>query len=417
MDLIKEIGGENSYVIKALLLIILVILSCLGIGLSIGVSGSPSIMGDTSSTASSTDKPANKTFIIDEWRREIILDAWNGLSGIDYYSVINVCPTEINMVPLLLPAKADEIRVQDAYGEYSPLNIFEIRREDTVQINLTLNRPLKPEEKNEFLLSYKLPLDTYIEQTGWQDYKLRLDIVKPKNVLIRKFSLIVNLPEGAEPKNLPPNFQVKRQGLTTKIILIMRNIRESNTLHITLEYKYSIFWRAFKPLMLIGATALALTVFFIIKRLYYPAPVAMPVPPALLNDFIKVYEEKMRLSMELQSIEEQFRSGRISRKRMRLRRRTIEHRISELNKRLTELKNRIIAASDRLGDLIKELEAAEVEIETLNADIERVEARFRHGEISADVRRRLIDEYASIRRRAEGRISEILMRLQEEASS
>ena len=415
--MIREITRENSYVIMALLLIVLVILSCLGIGLSIGVSGNPSVMDDISSTAGSTDKSANKTLIIDEWRREIILDAWYGISGIDYYLIRNVYSTEIHKVSLFLPAKADEIRVQDAYGEYSPLSIFEIRREDTVQINLTLNRPLKPEEKNEFLLSYKLPLDTYIEQTGWQDYKLKLDIAKPKNVLIRKFSLTINLPEGAEPKNLPPNFHVKRQGLTTKIILLMRNVRESGTLHITIDYQYSIFWRAFKPLMFIGATALLVTIFFIIKRLYYPAPVAKPVPSALLGDFIKVYEEKMRLSMELQSIEEQFRSGRISGKRMRFRRRTIEHRISELNKQLAELKDRITAASDRYGELIKELEAAEVEIETLNADIERVEARFRRGEISADVRRRLIDEYANIRRRTEGRISEILLRLQEEASS
>jgi len=417
MDLIREIGGENSYVIKALLLIILVILSCLSISPSIGVSSSPGALDDTSSTAGSADRPANKTFIIDEWRREITLDAWNGISGIDYYSIINVCPAEIDKVPLLLPAKADEIRVQDAYGEYSPLNIFEIRREDTVQINLTLNRPLKPEEKNEFLLSYKLPSNAYIEQTGWQDYKLRLDIVKPKNVLIRKFSLIVNLPEGAEPKNLPPNFQVKRQGLTTKIILIMHNVGEFGTSHITLEYQYSILWRAFKPLTWIGATALVFVAFFLIKRFFYPTAAAIPVPSTLLGDFVKVYEEKRRLTMELWSIEEQFRSGRISRRKLRMRRRTIEHRISELNKRLAELKDRITAASDRYGELMKELEAAEVEIETLNADIERVEARFRRGEISADVRRRLIDEYANIRRRAEGRISEILLRLQEEASS
>ena len=413
--MIREIGGENSYVIKALLLIILVILSCLGIGLSIGVSGSPSIMGDTSSTASSTDKPANKTFIIDEWRREIILDAWNGLSGIDYYSVINVCPTEIDMVPLLLPAKADEIRVQDAYGEYS-VGIIKINREDTVQVNVTLRRPLKPREKNEFLISYRLPSDMFIDQIDWQDYRLELKLVKPKNVLIKKFSLIIHLPEGAEPKNFPSDLQVKRQGLATKMILTRYNVTEFSMSHITLEYQYSVLWRAFKPLTWIGATALVFVAFFLIKRFFYPTATALPVPSTLLGDFVKLYEEKRRLTIELRSVEEQFRSGRISRRRLRIRRRTIEHRISELNKRLAELKNRIKATSDRYGELIKELEAAEIEIETLNADIDRVEARFKRGEISADVRRRLIDEYAKIRQRTEGRISEILLRLQEEAS-
>ncbi|MCD6537988.1 hypothetical protein J7L18_05195 [Candidatus Bathyarchaeota archaeon] len=414
--MIRKISGKNLLALAALLLTILMI-NCLGIDLSIGDYGGLSVICSSSNSTGNTDQLTNKTFIIDEWRREINLDAWNGISGFDYYSIRNVYPTEIHKISLFLPAKADEIHVQDAYGEYSPLSIFEIRREDTVQINLTLKRPLKPEEKNEFLVSYKLPLDTYIEQTGWQDYRLKLKLIKPKNVIIKKFSLIIHLPEGAEPKNFPLDLQVKRQGLATMMILTMYNVTEFSTSHIMLEYQYSILWRAFKPLTWIGATVLIFVAFFLIKRFFYPAAVTVPVPSTLLGDFVKVYEEKRRLTMELWSVEEQFRSGRISRKRLRMRRRTIERRISELNKRLSELKDKITATSDRYGELIKELEAAEVEIETLNADIERVEARFRRGEISADVRRRLIDEYASIRRKTEGRISEILLRLQEEASS
>ncbi len=412
--MIRKISGKNSHIFTAMLLAILMIHSCLGIDLSTGVPSSPSIRGSFSSSAENTDQLTNKTFIVDEWRREIILDAWGGISGIDYYSIPNVYPTEIYRVSFLLPANASEIRVQDAYGEYS-VGIIKTHREDAIQVNVTLRRPLKPGERNEFLISYRLPSDMFIDQMGWQDYRLELKLVKPKNVLIKKFSLIIHLPEGAEPKNSPSDLQVKRQGLATTMILISYNVTEFSTSYIILEYQYSILWRAFKPLTWIGATALVFVAFFLIKRFFYPTATAIPVPSTLLGDFVKVYEEKRRLAMELQSVEEQFRSGRISRRRLRIRRRTIEHRISELNRRLAELKDRITAMSDRYGELIKELEAAEVEIETLNADIERVEARFRRGEISADVRRRLIDEYAKIRRRTEGRISEILLRLQEEA--
>jgi len=376
--LIRKISGKNLHIFTAVLLIVLIFHSYLGIDLSIGVSSSPSIRGLFSSIAKDTDQLTNKTFFVDEWRREIILDAWGGISGIDYYSIPNVYSTEIYKVSFLLPANASEIRVQDAYGEYS-VGIIKINREDTVQVNVTLRRPLKPREKNEFLISYRLPSDMFIDQIDWQDYRLELKLVKPKNVL-------------------------------------RYNVTEFSMSHITLEYQYSVLWRAFKPLTWIGATALVFVAFFLIKRFFYPTATALPVPSTLLGDFVKLYEEKRRLTIELRSVEEQFRSGRISRRRLRIRRRTIEHRISELNKRLAELKNRIKATSDRYGELIKELEAAEIEIETLNADIDRVEARFKRGEISADVRRRLIDEYAKIRQRTEGRISEILLRLQEEAS-
>ena len=412
--MIKNTGVKNLLVLVALLLTMLMI-NGLGIVLSIGGSSSPSAICSSSNSVGNTGQLTNKTFIIDEWRREINLDAWNGISGIDYYLISNAYSTELYKVSFLLPANASEIRVQDAYGEYS-VGITKIHREDAIQVNVTLRRPLKPGERNEFLVSYRLPSSIFIDQVGWQDYRLELKLVKPKNVLIKKFSLIIHLPEGAEPKNFPSDLQVKRQGLATMMILARYNVTEFSTSYITLEYQYSILWRVFKPLTWIGATALVIAAFFLIKRFFYPTAATIPVPSTLLGDFVKVYEEKRRLTTELRSVEEQFRRGRISRRRLRMRRRTIEHRISELNKRLADLKDRITATSDRYGELIKELEAAEVEIETLNADIERVEMRFRRGEISADVRRRLIDEYANIRRRAEGRISEILLRLQEEAS-
>ena len=223
VELIRKISGKNSHIFTAMLLAILMIYSCLGIDLSIGVYSNPSVRGSLSSSAGNTNQLMNKTFIIDEWRREIILDAWGGISGIDYYSIPNLYSTEIYKVSFLLPANASEIRVQDAYGEYS-IGIIKIRREDAIQVNVTLRRPLKPGERNEFLVSYRLPSAMFIDQTGWQDYRLELKIVKPKNVLIRRFSLIIHLPEGAEPKNFPSDLQVKRQGLAIRMILKRYNV-------------------------------------------------------------------------------------------------------------------------------------------------------------------------------------------------
>ncbi|RJS84201.1 hypothetical protein CW706_04615 [Candidatus Bathyarchaeota archaeon] len=155
---------------------------------------------------------------------------------------------------------------------------------------------------------------------------------------------------------------------------------------------------------------------FFVRRLIKPAVITATVPPNVLREFIKVYEERRRLYVDLQSLRKQFRRGKISRRRLKLRRESLDRRLAALNKRLMDLKEQISAVTERYGEMLRDLETAEAEIEMLNANIEHVEARFRRGEISADVKKKLIDEYNGIKRRAEGRISEILLRFQEEVA-
>ena len=358
---------------------------------------------------------ANETFMIDEWSRRISLDAWGGISGSDYYSIFNNQSDVISQVTFILPANASDISVQDAYGDYSKTKIDTSPQEDHIKIDIFLREPLKPKERNEFLITYKLPSSRFISQKSWQDYTLELNLVKPENWIVKKFSLIISLPEGAELKSFSnANYKVERQGLSVKVILTEDNLVEFQTSHITLEYQYFILWRIFRPLVWTGLAALIGAALFFIKRFLHPVTVVTPVSPSILKKFVEVYEEKRRLSEQIQSLQKQFRSGKLSRRKLRLRKRSLDQRLAVLNKRLAELKDQIVTVADRYKEMLRDLETAEIEIETLNMDIERVEVRFRRGEISADVRRRLMDEYNRIKSRAEGRISEILLRLQEE---
>jgi len=359
---------------------------------------------------------SNETFLIDEWRREIIVDAWGGLSANDYYSIFNNQSEGIYRITFLLPANASDISLQDAYGDYSKTALFISTREEYTQVNVTLRKTLKPGERNEFLMKYKLPSSRYIRKSSWQDYTLELNLTKPKNWFVRKFSLVVSLPEGAELKSFSgTGFKTERQGLSIKVILTEYDLVEFHNPYVTLEYRYFILWAAFRPMIWTAAAALVGAAFFFIKRFLHPPAQVAPVSLGILRDFVESYEEKRRLSMELESLQRQFRRGRISRRRLRLRRRSLDQRLAALNKRLAELKDQIIATAERYEEMLRDLETAEAEIEALNVDIERVEARYRRGEISADVRRRLLDEYGRIKERAENTISKILIRLREES--
>jgi len=358
---------------------------------------------------------ANETFVVDEWRREITVDAWGGIYVNDYYLIFNNQSEGIYEITFLLPANASDISLQDAYGDYSK-NVMTISlREEYTQVNILLKEILKPGERNEFLIVYRLPSSRYLSQKSWQDYTLELNLTKPENWFVRKFSLVISLPEGAELKSFSgTGYKAERQGLSTKVIFTEQDLTEFHNPHMILEYRYFILWAAFKPMIWTAAAVLIGAAFFLIKRFLHPAAVVTPTSPSILRKFVELYEEKRRLFMELESLQKQFRMGRLSRRKLRLRRKTLNQRLVALNKRLAELKDQIIAVARRYEDMLKDLETAEAEIETLNIDIERVEARFRRREISADVRRRLLEEYGRIKKQAENTISNILLRLQEE---
>jgi len=359
----------------------------------------------------------NETLQLDEWRRELVVDAFGGLSASDHYSIVNNQSEEIYRMTFLLPANASDVSLQDAYGYYSKNVLTISTQEEYTQINVTLNDALKPGERNEFLITYNLPSNRYIIKNSWQDYTLNLNLTKPENWFVKKFSLIIILPEGAEIKNLSGiEYKIEKQGLSTKVIFTEHDLVEFHESHITLEYRYFILWAALRPILWTAVAAFIGAAFFLIKRRFLqPTPVAKPVSLSILREFVESYEEKRRLLIEIESLQRQFKRGRISRRRLRLRRKSLDQRLAILNKRLAELKGQIIARAERYKEILRDLETAEAEVEALNVDIERVEARFRRGEISAEVRRRLLDEYGRIKERAENTISKVLARLQEES--
>jgi chromosome segregation ATPase len=113
-------------------------------------------------------------------------------------------------------------------------------------------------------------------------------------------------------------------------------------------------------------------------------------------------------------MEDQIKKGKLSRRKFRLRKSSVDDHISRLEKDLSQLSNKISAASEQYMERMKHLKKAEDEIETLKNDIERAEARFLRKEITAEARRKMLDEYNRMKERAENTIEETLLRLKEE---
>ncbi len=148
-----------------------------------------------------------------------------------------------------------------------------------------------------------------------------------------------------------------------------------------------------------------------------PKPPTVPTIPIsldILRSFVDAYEEKTKISSELESIKELLRRGKITRRRYKIRRKTLEGRLSALSRELTGLREKIRVASSRYASIMGQVEVAEALLEGVERDIRRAEARHRSGEISKGAYRRLITEHERRRERAKTTIEGVLIRLREE---
>jgi hypothetical protein len=369
--------------------------------------------GDNNSTA------VNYTIVVDDWRREINIDAWGTISVTDYFLMTNNLETEASYVFVALPLNVTSVLTQDPYGIILRDVSTVSTPEGYIEATVFLREPVQLGEKFKILVTYRLPRTMYLTQQGWQDYTLNIRIGKPDDWFVKQLSVIVILPEGAEFQGTTKQpYEVQKESFSTRVEFSEVNVTEFSEPSFTLRYTYIILWAAFKPALWIGTGAIIVAFVVFLKRMtprfYSTVEATTPFSPEILRDFVNKYDERRRLKSELDSLETQVRRGKLSRRRHRLRRSSIDGRLSRLEKDLVELKAQLSSVGGSYAERIKHLETAEAEIETLDRDIERTDRRFQRKEISAETRRRLLDEYSRIKERAENTIAETILRLREE---
>jgi len=143
-----------------------------------------------------------------------------------------------------------------------------------------------------------------------------------------------------------------------------------------------------------------------------PVPI-FPIPSGDLRNFVASYDEKRRILSELESIEDQVRKRKISRRRYRVRRRTLGGRLSVLSRNLTGLRDKIRELGPRYANMMRQIEVAETELEEAETGVRRIRTRYRRKEISTSVYRKLLEDYDRRRDRARTTIDGILLRLRE----
>jgi hypothetical protein len=286
---------------------------------------------------------------------------------------------------------------------------------ETVEVQL--RETLQQDETERLFISYDIPWETYISQHVGLDYTLVSTFFEQFNWTIRKLTVSITLPKGAEFQysNPEPPKTIEKDVFQEIVTFSFFNVTPFKDLNFVLSYGYLAFWASFYPTLWMGVLIIiASAIAFLWRAPKPPAVPIVPVPPEDLRSFVEAYEGKTRILSELESMEGKLRRGKIPRRRYKVRKKMLEGRLSTISRDLSSLQGKIGAAGPKYANIMRQIEVAETTLEGVKKDIRRVEARYRRGEISKGAYGKLLDEYNRRMERARTTIDGVLLRLREE---
>jgi hypothetical protein len=384
-----------------------------------------------------TPSPANITFTVsgnkiqlfdvNELKSEFRICETSAIEGLDSYYITSKATAQMSSIEIILPPNAFDPSAQDQFGRSMTGSAW--TDEKTGRYKVAFSVVLESKGSTRFSVKYLLP-SNYIIQTEPNNFDFEFPLFKNVNYYIEQASLTIVLPEGAKISSF-------ENTLTDSVSSITRNVLQESVATskrgisyldnalpsenvLQLRYQYNPLWSSFRPTLIMWAlTLLGCVVAVVWKRPKAAAPAAVPTVAVALHSedirsFIDSYEEKRKLILESESLENMVRKGRIPRSRYKVRKKTLEIRLNTLSRNLTELEEKMRGAGGKYADLMRQLEIAEIEISEAEATIKSIEARHSRGEISLEVYRARLADYQRRKERAETTINGILLRLREE---
>jgi hypothetical protein len=359
---------------------------------------------------------------VNEIKRQINLDQWGEIHISDSYNVTNEA-FNLSSVTIELPLEASFNPTTGAHDDVGslPQNPLVEKGNITTPTKVIVQLrypPLTKDNQTSFTLTYSLPWKNHVSNNGWSDYDLNCTFLEDFVWTVRKLDVSIILPEGAEfqsSKPLDPS-SVEKGVFQETITFALSNVTSFQDLGFSLTYGYLAFWASFYPTLWMGILVIAACAIALMWR-RVPKPPQIPtilVPPEDLRSFVEAYERRTRILLELDSMEERLRKGRVPRRQYKVRKKMLQGRVSTLSRDLANLREKIRTAGGGYANIIRQIEVAETMLQGVETDILRVEARYRRGEISKDAYSKLLEEYQRRRERALVTIDEALLRFREE---
>jgi hypothetical protein len=363
-------------------------------------------------------------FDVVQLTRKIGINEFEEITGSDNYQITNKGTSSITTVNIWAPAGASNIAADDQLGRSlsPPIPIGF----NTSRYTLNFTRGIRAGYSEEFIVHYKLPTGTYIRKPGGDhNFVVNMTLFHDFDYYVNDTSVTFSLPEGARIQTLSStltenSLDFHRDVFQDSATLNKPSVMALDSINVEIAYEYSSIWAAFRPTTwVLVITLIGIVAFIFIRRPKGPARPTisagrMLLRPEQLRSFVDMYEERMKILREMDSLEDKARRGRIPRQRYRVQRKTLDTRLDTSSRKLEELKGGIHSAGGHFSSLMDQLEVAEAQLNEVEANVKTIDARHARGELSLEAYRRLQSDYQQRKEKAQTTINGILLRLREE---
>ncbi|NWG10138.1 hypothetical protein HXY33_00030 [Candidatus Bathyarchaeota archaeon] len=362
---------------------------------------------------------------VKELNREIIVNEIGEIAVSDGYYVTNTGLSELSAVEVILPLNASVLRTTDQFGR--TLSDSSFIDEKIGRYNVSFALPVETNGSAWFFVQYSLPSQIYLSAQGGTNL-FNLTLLQFLNVsyYVEQASIAFVLPEGARISTYT-NFNIAKGPFQESLTINLADISPLSlivsTTALQVAYEYNPLWLAFRPTLWMWAIAIVgCSVFGIWKRPKIPEristmPVAISAKLRLedIKSFISAYDEKRKITLEIESLESRAQRGKIPRRRYKVQRKILETRLNSLSRTINESEEKMRAAGGQYAELVRQLEIAENEIDEVEANIKSIEARHSRGDLLLEAYRKFLTDYQRRREKANTTIDGILLRLREES--
>jgi hypothetical protein len=289
-----------------------------------------------------------------------------------------------------------------------------------VQVTPRYSSGIRNGENFTFTLTYNVPRSKYLTQVNWWgSYDLNFTLLDNRDdFLYRNATVRIVAPDGLSitglktPKQSPVSYPIQIGQNDRSFGLEGVTGQANMTLGVT--FNYLPFWSAFSVMPWIAGLEFVIVAFALVTR-FRRTPEVVPIPVEKLREFVGLYDERLALSRELVTMEEEVSRGGLVKHEFRRRRKVMETRLDELNKSLMVVKADLRTVSPRFEELIRRIDRAEAEIEASRASMSQVRNQYRAGKSTRETYDTIVNDISKRIDRAEETLETTLITLREEA--
>ena len=357
--------------------------------------------------------------------RQITISPTGDIIASDSYHITNISPTSIGAIKIGLPYDASNVVARDEFGSILSTSALS-RSGNTRFINVTLSSSMSSNAAITLTAEYTLP-----SIPATEPFTLDMPLFPEFDYYVDTATLKFIPPEGADflsPKISDISFStsINREAFQETLSISKEGVSKVDseviTENIQIAYNYSPLWLSFRPTVWMWTIAvIGCVVVAVWKRPKTTAPVriatteaSMRLSPEDVRAFTIAYDDKSRLTSELQALDARAQKGKIPRRRYKVQKRNLETRLDNISKSINELKKTFRSAGGNYANLIRQLDVAEAELVEVEANTRDNEVRHRKGALPLDAYKKAEADNQQRKEKAETAINGILLRLREE---